>query len=156
MIIDIKEKLNQLIEINRGLVNDLDISRSVIAKLGREHDTLLEQVEGLRKENRDLQDKYMKCEQQYLPDQFQPQMLQDQQKVDEIRYELELAWQRVDQEKERAEHYEARVDALTRHLCEFAREHDEVLIQLDESETALNEIRNHLKSSLDEEISYYL
>lgn len=41
MIENIKERLSQLVEINRALAHDLDVSRRVAARLGRERDEML-------------------------------------------------------------------------------------------------------------------
>ena len=46
-----KDNLNELLEVNQALAQDLDVSRRLVAELGRERDALRRQVDELEARN---------------------------------------------------------------------------------------------------------
>lgn len=148
MITDTKKQLTQLVEINSELANDLDVCRRKITELNRERDTLTEKVARLEEKNGARFSADCRSVNVHDTEQLRRQVMQTQRKAEEMRRERDLAIRRTDEEKERADLAEQRLHTLTMKLREVVWERNEIMTQLDESTAAMDEIRYHLASSI--------
>jgi chromosome segregation ATPase len=134
MITEIKERLKQLAEVNSALAQDLDVSRRVAAKLGRERDSLREQVKQLTR--------------QQTPDpgadRLQRELALQRRQLKEFSREQDTALRDAQAARTRANLADERLTELWARLHQVEQERDEAMSQLSESTSAMDEIRSRL------------
>lgn len=139
MIAETKRRVVQLVEINRALTYDLDLSHRKTARLARERDALRREVEQLR------------CEAQIspaAPAAEDPALREDLQQaircVEQLRFELQDAEQARAAASARAERAEHELHVALAELSRSEEDREVLRLQLDESVGTLEEIRVHL------------
>ena len=132
MIAETHRRIAQLVEMNRALVHDLDLSRKATAQLARERDALRQQVETYRVQiaRREAVDR---DENEVLG----RRLMETERELSEIRDQLEIL-----QREQAAAGDQAEEDlALAlRTLEQLKRERDDLKQQLDESLASLEQI----------------
>ena len=130
---DIKKRLSQLVEINRALADDLDVSRRIVAQLGSERDALQARVEVLE------------TEVAMAPADTARETAGTRGKAkDELNREWERAMRGAEAATARANLAEERLRALSQRLCELEEERDTYKSKVDEMADAMAEIRYRL------------
>jgi chromosome segregation ATPase len=144
MITETKKRLTHLVEINRALSSDLDISRRMITNLSRERDALRSRVDTLENEIESVTfagtPKVSQCDVEGVRE----ELLQEQYKVNAICKERDIALRDAETAKARCNLTEQRFRSLIGQLDEVKLERDEVMVQLEESNAAFDEIRYRL------------
>lgn len=152
MIAETQKNISQLVEINRALAHDLDVSRRVIAELGRDRETQCQHAVGptvgtgievpgklteeLRRENARLK----------------RELAEEQRLSQTIRREMEVVLGDAEMAWERARYSEEQNGTLLAHFQRLEQERDDAVLQLEESTAAMDEIRHRL-FTLPEEVS---
>ncbi len=85
MVSDTNRKLTQLVEINRALAHDLDLSRRLSSELSRDRDELLLQVEELENEVRLLQGTERRDRHHDEIEQIRQELQREREKCEQIR-----------------------------------------------------------------------
>jgi chromosome segregation ATPase len=107
MIREMKKSISQLVEINRALALDLDISRQAVARVSRERDQLSE-------------------------------------KVAEILWERKKLLRSAEKAAQKANMAEEQLRRSKDRLHQVEKERDQIILQLEESNIAMDEIRSRL------------
>ena len=121
-MLKIDATIYQLVEINRALMQDLDIIRRSVSVLGRERDELIIEVEGLRKQmvRNDPPDCLAKMKSDLV----------------DIKKELEEGRSNIDRFRE---HIESQLSLLYRYYTDDQKKHEDLF---DELKQALSTIKN--------------
>jgi chromosome segregation ATPase len=139
MIAETKKKVVQLVEINRALAYDLDLSHRKTARLARERDALREEVEQLRGEVR-----AHRAASAQTADPLRDELEQALRLVEALRFRLEDAEQLRVESTARAAQAEEQLDLVLSDLSRAEQERAVLRLQLEESEGSLEQIRVHL------------
>lgn len=149
-VTEIAQHVSTLVETNRALVNDLDITRRVVAEISRERDALREQVERLAGNapavSSDDAGETLGLELELLRSKLAEQL----QRVNVLRRERDEAVRDAKANDARLRSTEDRASALSIELEEVARDRDDILVQLDQASAAMDEIREYLQGSVDQ------
>ena len=135
MLTETKERIAQLVEINRGLAQDLDVSRRVVADISRERDVLREYVETLQSEL------------QYKGAMSDRAQLQQTIAMEEIHQERARVVHEAESVNARVAEVERQVISLASQLRQMAEERDDALYQLAETTAAMEEIHSRLSGT---------
>ncbi len=146
MISETKKRLTHLVEINRALSSDLDMSRRMITKLGRERDTLRGRVDTLEVEVANVTFGDTTEESPYDMEKMREELLEERYKLDAICRERDIALRDAETARARANLSEQRFRTLSNQVGEIEQERDDVVYQLEESNAAIDEIRCRLLS----------
>lgn len=144
MIAETKNRLAQVVEINRALSQDLDVSRRQVAEISRDRDALRQKVETLEGQIQDAA--------------FAPEPRSTRNEIESIREELTEAWRQTNmmmeeqtELMERAEHAQNRADqaeqqlhSMLVHLQRVEQERNQLSVSLEESQAAMMEIHTRL------------
>lgn len=156
MIEEAKRRVTQLLEINRALTHDLDISHRNAAKLARERDALADEVDSLRSQI-DLADQPRSAAPAGQPDTEALMALAEEQHINEqLRAEIDVLLRDCEAARSRAYQAEERARVLAARLHQVEEERDAAEYQLGESTQAMESIRHRLYESLDSSLLWEL
>jgi chromosome segregation ATPase len=149
-VTEIAQHVSTLVETNRALVSDLDITRRVVAEISRERDALREQVERLQSHAPGPRlvdsDEEPRNELELMRGKLAEQM----QQVNILRRERDSLLREARDAGARLRSTEDRASALSIELEQVAQDRDDVLVQLDQASSAMDEIREYLQGSVDQ------
>jgi chromosome segregation ATPase len=131
---DIKKRLTQLVEINRALADDLDVSRRIVAEVGNERDALRARVEVLETE----------IEMAVPGDMAGKTSGTGESTTEDLSREWERALRGAEAATSRANLAEERLRIVAQRLCELEEERDSYKLKVDEMAEAMSEIRYRL------------
>lgn len=153
IVAETNKGLMQLVEINRALAHDLDLSRRMVAELSREKEDLLNENEILRIEQQQFQmteNVWPRKEERGAVGSGDGDRLQE-----ELRKKLHLAERDTVAERARADMAEQQLRLLESEFESLVRERNSIRARLDESNLAMEEIRYRLASSMGENMLFY-
>lgn len=141
---DIRKRLSQLVEINRALAHDLDMSRRIIAELGNERDSLIARIESLEVEIADAAHRETEDKSRSDSVDLQCELIEERQKLREMNRQWTHTLKETEAAAQRANLAEERLYSLTTLLRETEEERDSYKVQIDEMTEAMDEIKYNL------------
>jgi chromosome segregation ATPase len=149
-VTEIAQHVSTLVETNRALVNDLDITRRIVAEISRERDALREQVERLQASAPGPRLLENSPDRPLDLEAVRGQLAEQMQQVHSLRRERDDLLRDAEDARARLRSTEDRASALCIELEEVGRDRDDLLSQLDQASAAMDEIREYLHGSVDQ------
>lgn len=149
-VTEIAQHVSTLVETNRALVDDLDITRRIVAEISRERDALREQVERLQANAPGPRLVQGRDGSPLEVEEIRRQLADQMQQVHVLRRERDTLLRDAEAANARLRSTEDRASALSIELEEVARDRDDILVQLDQASVAMDEIREYLQGSVDQ------
>ncbi len=151
--LDIQRRLDQLVATNRALASDLDVSRRMLADLGRERDTLARTARTLERAVQDARREAadaapLRGELQELRSMVDLQ----RRHIESLSEQAADTEQLLERERHRVRAAEDGARRATRALHDMSCERDELARELADSLDAMDEIRDHLLARLGLEV----
>lgn len=140
MINETTKNIEQLIEINRALAHDLDVSRRFIAEISRERDALRNEIDT-------LMEKWEQAAVNAAPaemDMMKRDLANQQRQITHMVEQRQGLIRETKAAMERKKQAEERLRLLLHKFHEMKDERDAYAIQLEESTAAMSEIKNQL------------
>jgi uncharacterized coiled-coil DUF342 family protein len=149
-VTEIAQHVSTLVETNRALVSDLDITRRIVAEISRERDALREQVATLKASAPGP--RLVHDGEASGPDveKMRRQLAEQMQQLHVLHRERDDLLRDARDAHARLRSTEDRASALSIELEEVARDRDDILLQLDQASAAMDEIREYLQGSVDQ------
>lgn len=138
-----KKRLSQLVEINRALAHDLDVSRRIVAELGNERDALKDRVERLESEV-EVAGSGLEHQGQLSAKKILGELKEVRGIMKEVREERDCALRGVEAATARANKAEDKLKAMASRMNELEKERDIYMLKVDEMAEAMIEIRYRL------------
>jgi chromosome segregation ATPase len=150
MIAEAKQRIAQLVEVNRALTCDLDISHRNEAEAARQRDRLLDQVAALKVEVEQLKTNRPVDQASGDLDSLRGELAREQDRSAELQRELDVVL--LDSQAVRARAYRAEesLRLVDSRLEQLEEERNLAVAQLGDSTAAMEDIRCRLYESLDE------
>jgi len=149
-VTEIAQHVSTLVETNRALVSDLDITRRIVAEISRERDALREQIERLQANAPGPRLVHDDEEPALGAGEMRRQLAEQMQQMHSLRRERDELLRDAQDARVRLRSSEDRASALSIELDEVARDRDDILVQLDQASAAMDEIREYLQGSVDQ------
>lgn len=156
MITEAKRHVSQLLEINRALTHDLDISHRNAAKLARERDALADEVDSLRSQIDTTDESGGGAWTRQPTDDLALELDEERNANEQLRAEIDVLLRDCEAARTRAYQAEERARDLTLLLRQVEEERDAARDQLGESTQAMESIRHRLYESLDSSLLWEL
>jgi chromosome segregation ATPase len=148
-LMDVTARIAALVEANRALQRDLEAQRRAVAEIEDERDALLDELDRLHGETRELPAKQAAEESAREAKALRGRLLQEAYKAEDLRRERDMLVRDTDATQARLQLAEQRAAALELKLEEVERDRDGILAQLDHATAAMHDIRTHLEASMD-------
>ncbi len=143
VVAETNKNIYQLVEINRALAQDLDLSRRMVAELSRECDEYRDELDKLRNKLLDGRPPVMNNA-RLERDRVQHELSIRERETEKMRGEMDFLSRDTAAARTRAEKAEERLELIMTEFESVVRERDDAMNELAESTAAMEEIKHRL------------